>query len=122
MTTLEVGNKLVALCREGKDAVVLDTLYAPDIVSVEAAEMPNMPKEQRGLAACHGKAKWFFDNNEVHSVKVAGPFPHDNRFAVHFTYDITRKADKSRVTMDEIALYTVKNGKIIREEFFYPTS
>src|SRR5262249_49624461 len=122
MTTLEVGNKLVALCREGKDAVVVDTLYAPEIVSVEAADMPNMPREQRGVGACHAKAKWWQENNEVHSVKVAGPFPHEDRFAVHFTYDITSKRDKKRTTMDEVALYTVKNGKIVREEFFYPTS
>jgi hypothetical protein len=122
MTTLEVGNKLVALCREGKDNVVLDTLYAPDVVSVEAADMPSMPREQKGLAACHAKAKWWQDNNEVHSVKVDGPFPHGDRFAVRFSYDITRKADKKRTKMDEIALYTVKNDKIVREEFFYPTS
>ncbi len=121
MTTLEVGNKLVALCREGKDAQVLETLYDKNIVSVEAAEMPGMPREQRGVAACHNKAKWWSENNETHSVKVEGPFPHGDRFAVRFTYDITRKSDRKRNQMDEMALYTVKNGKIVREEFFYAT-
>ncbi len=119
MTTLEVGNKLVALCREGKDSQVLETLYDKDIVTVEAMDMPGMPREQKGLQACHGKAKWWSDNNEVHSVKAEGPFPNGDRFAVRFTYDITRKADKQRTKMDEIALYTVKDGKIVREEFFY---
>jgi hypothetical protein len=38
---------------------------------------------------------------------------------VRFTYDITNKPSGKRVTMDEIGLFTVKNGKIAREEFFY---
>ena len=32
---------------------------------------------------------------------------------------ITQKATNKRMTMDEIALYTIANGKIVREEFFY---
>jgi ketosteroid isomerase-like protein len=121
MTTLEVGNRLVALCREGQDEKVVNTLYDKNIVSVEAADMPNMPREQKGIGACHAKAKWWSENNTVHSAKIDGPFPHGDRFAVRFTYDITRKADGKRNTMDEIALYTVKDGKIVREEFFYNT-
>jgi ketosteroid isomerase-like protein len=121
MTTLEVGNRLVALCREGQDEKVMNTLYHPEIVSVEAAAMPGMPQEQRGLSACQGKAKWWSENNTVHSAKVEGPFPHGDRFAVRFTYDLTRKKDGQRVKMDEVALYTVKDGKIVREEFYYAT-
>jgi hypothetical protein len=50
---------------------------------------------------------------------VAGPYPNEDRFAVRFTYDITNKPSGQRMTMDEIGLFTVKNGKITREEFFY---
>jgi ketosteroid isomerase-like protein len=121
MTTLEVGQRLVSLCREGQDEQAMNTLYHPDIVTVEAAAMPNMPQEQRGLAACHAKAKWWKENNTVHSGKIDGPFPNGDRFAVRFTYDLTPKADNKRTTMDEVALYTVKDGKIVREEFFYAT-
>jgi hypothetical protein len=60
-------------------------------------------------------------NHEVHSAKVEGPWPHGNRFAVRFTYDVTNKPSGRRMQMDEIGLFTVDSGKIVREEFFYPS-
>jgi ketosteroid isomerase-like protein len=49
-----------------------------------------------------------------------GPYPHgDDRFAVRFVYDITQKPTGRRVMMDEVAVFTVANGKIVREEFYY---
>jgi len=121
MNTKEVGQRLVSLCKEGRDHEALDTLFAPDAVSVEAMSMPNMPREMRGIDAIKGKGAWWRDNHEVHSVTVDGPYPNGDRFAVRLGYDITRKQSGERVKMDEVALYTVKDGKIVREEFFYVT-
>lgn len=78
-----------------------------------------MQREAQGLAALKAKSKWWFDNHEVHSASVTGPWPHDDRFIVGFQYDITNKPSGRRMTMDEVGLYTVKDGKIVREEFFY---
>jgi ketosteroid isomerase-like protein len=119
MNTMDVGKKLVALCREGKFNECMQQLYAKDIVSVEAGAPPNMEREARGIEAVIAKGKWWEDNHEVHSATTEGPFPHDDRFAVHFVFDVTNKPSAKRIKMDEIALYTVKDGKIVREEFFY---
>ena len=121
MTTLEVGNKLVELCKQGKAHEAMEALYAPDIVAVEAAAMQNMPAETRGIDAVRAKSKWWADNHTVHSATVEGPWPNGDRFAVKFVYDVTRKAANQRFKMEEIGLYTVKNDKIVREEFFYVT-
>jgi ketosteroid isomerase-like protein len=121
MTTLEVGKKLVELCKQGKDAQCVDTLYANDIVAVEAAAMPNMPAEVHGKPKIVEKMKWWAEHHTVHSASVEGPWPQGDRFIVKFRYDLTNKADGKRTTMDEAALYTVKDGKIVREEFFYVT-
>ena len=121
MTTFEVGKKLVELCKQGKNHEALETLYAKDIVSVEAATMPGMSPESRGLEAVLAKSKWWADNNEVHSGTCDGPFPMGDRFIVRFTYDVTFKPANERRKLDEAALYTVKDGKIVREEFFYGT-
>jgi len=52
--------------------------------------------------------------------KVRGPFfSGPNQFAVHFTFDVTRKATGKRGTIEEVGLYTVKDDKITREQFFY---
>ncbi|HUV97776.1 MAG TPA: SnoaL-like domain-containing protein [Acidobacteriaceae bacterium] len=36
--------------------------------------------------------------------------------------DVTQKASGKKVHMEEMALYTVENGKIVREHFYYKTS
>jgi hypothetical protein len=66
-----------------------------------------------------GKAKWWSENHTVHSATTDGPYPNGDRFIVKFVYDITFKPESRRFTMEEMALYTVNNGKIVREEFFY---
>lgn len=119
MTTMEIARKLVELCKQGKNSEALDTLFGEDAVSVEAIEMPGGQKETRGLAGIRGKGEWWVNNHEVHSASVTGPWPHDDRFIVGFQYDVTNKPSGNRMKMDETALYTVRNGKIVREEFFY---
>ena len=119
MKTMEIANKLVELCRQGKNMESLNTLYADDAVSVEAGASEGMEREAKGLAAIKAKGEWWVANHEVHSASVSGPWPHDDRFIVGFDYDVTNKPSKNRFKMQEAGLYTVKNGKIVREEFFY---
>ena len=122
MDTKQVGDKLVELCKAGKNGEAIDTLYDKDIVSVEAQGGPSMPAEMRGIDAIRGKNQWWIENHEVHSAEVKGPFPNGDRFAVTYSYEITPKTGPEkgkRTRMEEIAVYDVKNGKIAREEFFY---
>ena len=121
--TLTVGKKLVELCKEGKAMEAINTLYSPHIVSVEAGpDSPNMKARMEGIDAVKGKATWWEQNHEVHKAEAEGPYPHHDRFIVHFKYDVTAKAGPmagKRMALDETALYTVKDGKIVQEEFFY---
>ena len=119
MTTMEIAKKLVELCRQGKNAEALDTLFSDDVVSVEAGVPPGMEREAKGLAAVKAKGEWWVANHEIHSASVSGPWPHDDRFVVGFQYDVTNKPSGQRMKLDEVALYTIRNGKIAREEFFY---
>ena len=111
MTTEEVAEKVVELCRKQAWKEALDTLYAKDIVSVEARGMDGESPEKRG------KTEWFEQNMEVHNVKVSGPFVAHDRFVVQYDIDMTDKNSKKRMQMSEVGVYTVKDGKIVREEF-----
>lgn len=119
MTTIEIANRLVELCRQGRNDEALNTLYAADAVSVEAMPMQGMDREQKGLEAIRRKGEWWVANHEVHKSSVTGPWPHGDRFIVGFAWEVTHKPSGQRIAMDEAALYTVRDGKIVREEFFY---
>jgi hypothetical protein len=121
MTTLEVGKKLVELCNQGKQKEAMETLYSQDIASIEATSMPNMPAEMHGMKAVLGKAQWWNENHVIHSSVAEGPWPKGDQFVVKFSFDVTNKPSSQRFKMEEAAVYTVQNGKIVREEFFYTT-
>lgn len=54
-----------------------------------------------------------------HSVEIGGPYVNGDQFIVRFTIDQTVKATGQRMTMDEVGVYTLKNGEIAEERFFY---
>jgi hypothetical protein len=117
MTTEEVATKLVEHCRNGEWMKAVDDLYSKDIVSVEPRDMEKMPAEMRGIDQVRGKTEWWEKSMEVHSAKVTGPFVARDTFVVQFDVDVTDKASKKRMQMSEVGIYTVKDGKVAREEF-----
>jgi ketosteroid isomerase-like protein len=117
MNTEEVAKKLAEYCRSGEWMKAVDELYAKDIVSMEPHAMENMPAEMRGIDQVRGKTEWWENNFDVHSTKVGGPFVARDTFVVQFDVDVTEKASKKRIQMSEVGIYTVKDGKVTREEF-----
>ena len=112
MTTEEVAKKVVELVRKQAWYDALDTLYDQEIVSVEATA-----PESRGKEAVRGKIDWWVNAMEVHSFKASEPFVAHDRFVVQYDADATEQESKQRRQISEVGVYTVKNGKIVREEF-----
>jgi ketosteroid isomerase-like protein len=117
--TTTIAQELVDLCRTGRNIDAINKLYSPNVVSVEPVGNEKMPATMTGIDAIRGKNEWWVANNELHSAEVNGPFVGDDQFAVQYTYDVTSKPTGQRMQMSEMALYTVKDGKIVREQFFY---
>lgn len=117
---IDVANRLVDVCRTGKEAEGLKTLYAKDCVSIEAASPGGGGVAAKGVDAIKGKHDWWYNAHDVHSTAVEGPFLHGaDRFGVIFSMDVTEKTSKRRMQMKELGIYTVADGKIVREEFYY---
>ena len=54
----------------------------------------------------------------MHGGYVGEPIVAGNHIAIAMGMDVTMKG-AGRMKMDEIALYEVKDGKIVKEQFFY---
>ena len=122
LSTLEVGKKIVELSSVHKALEAVSTLYADNVVSVEAEPMMGGQTKTEGKAAILAKNQWWMDNHDVHGMTVEGPWPHGDRFIVMFKIDVTAKGGPmsgKRFSMQECGLYTVKDGKVVKEEFFY---
>ncbi len=117
MTTREVADKLVDMCRQAKNLEAVEELYADNVVS---KEMPGYPVEiTSGIKAVHKKSEdWLANVQEFHSGDIADPVIAGNHFTTRMSFDVTFK-DRGRQQMDEVCVYEVNNGKIVNEQFFY---
>ena len=115
MSSHEVAKSFTELCRSGKMDEAARKFWSDDVVSIEP--MTGDMARLQGRKAVEGKGKWWTDNHDVHGVKVDGPFVNGDEFTVRFELDVTPKG-KARMTMTEIALYKVKDGKVVEEKFF----
>jgi len=116
MAIQDIANEIVALLGAGKDEEVARRYWSRSVRSIEAAGKDPIAE---GAEAATRKGEWFVANHDVHGVKAEGPFVNGDQFAVRLTYDMTPKDTGQRKTMDEVALYTIADGKIVEERFFY---
>lgn len=119
MNVNEIANDLVALCKTGDFKTPGEKHWADNVVSVEAGGPPGMDPVSRGKAAAVAKGEWWEGAHTIHSTSVDGPWVNGDQFTVRFHIDVTNKQSGQRQVMDEIGLYTVKDGKIVEERFFY---
>lgn len=117
MSTQDVADKLVGFCRQGQYHDAVNELYADDATS---REVPGSPNEfVKGKEAILEKGKnWFESVEEMHGVSCGDPIVAHDHFCCTMGFDATFK-EGGRMQMEELAVYKVKDGKIVSEQFFY---
>ena len=118
MTTQEVANRMYELFKENKWPEVQQELFSDDAESIEPPNSPGM-QSAKGKDAIKKKGDDF--NNmieEVHGGYTGEPIVAGNYIAFAMGIDATYKGT-GRQKMDEIAVYEVKDGKVVKEQFFY---
>jgi hypothetical protein len=117
MTTTEIAEQLVALCRQGNFEGAQKELYATDAVNIEPYATATFAKETKGLDAILEKGRRFSAMIEaVHSIAVSDPLVAGDSFACAMQLDLTIKGH-GRMTLNELCIYEVEDGKIISERF-----
>lgn len=123
MNAIEVGQRLIALTTADKDAQALDELYADNVVSVEADGSDGTPDVFEGIEAVREKHAWWNSVAAMHEVTAEGPYAaaDDNQLAIKFCMDVTMMDPETekpnRAQMTEMGIFTVENGKIVREVY-----
>ncbi len=118
MTTQEVANRFNELAQTGQWSQIQDELFSEDAASVEPSNSPGL-KSAEGIDAIRQKGQQFQTMvEEMHGGYSNEPQVAGRYFAVAMGMDCTMKG-MGRQKMDEIALYEVKDGKIVKEQFFY---
>ena len=120
MTTQDVANRFNELAQSGQWEKVQEELYADDAESIEPASAAAMGiSNAKGLDAIKKKGEAFNATvEEMHGGYSSEPHVAGNHFSVAMGMDATMKG-AGRVKMDEIAVYEVKDGKIVKEQFFF---
>ncbi len=117
MTTKQVAEKLVNYCRQGQFAEAIQELYGQNIVSIEPDGAP--VKETVGLEAVIAKGQQFNEMvEEYHGNEISDPIVADKFFSCTMKIDVTFKG-APRTSMEEVCIYKVEDGKIVKEEFFF---
>ena len=118
MTTNQIATRLVELCRQGQIDTALEELFAENAVSIEANEMMG-PKVVIGIEGIKAKSIAFQAGVEAfHGATISDPIVGGNSFAITWTMDATFKG-RGRMTIEEVCVYQVNDGKITLEQFFY---
>ena len=118
MTTQDIANRLHELFNRGDWATAQEEFFSDEAESVEPPKAQGM-QTVKGLDAIKQKGKQFGEMvEEMHGGYVSDPIVAGNHIAFAMGMDVTYKG-MGRQKMDEIAVYEVKDGKIVKEQFFY---
>ncbi len=118
MTTQEIANRLVELCRSGMYEEAQNELFSEDAESIEPAHAPGL-KTVKGLSAIKKKGEEFQQMLEaVHGGQITDPIVVGKFITLGMIMDATFKG-MGRQKMEEVAVYETRDGKIVKETFFF---
>ena len=105
--------KLTELVRTGKAVEAYHTFYAPDVLMQENSEPPRQSLQASIDRQTQATAGVTVNEFAPRTIVVEG-----DHAAIEWVIDITTP-DGGHIHIEELALQTWKNGKIVKERFYY---
>ena len=118
MTTQDVANRMNELFKTNNWNQVQEELFADDCESIEPPHAQGL-QTVKGKEAIRKKGEDFLAAiEEMHGGWSSEPLVGGNYISFAMGIDVTMKG-MGRMNMEEICVYEVKDGKIMKEQFFY---
>jgi ketosteroid isomerase-like protein len=114
MAIVDNVNDLIGLVQQGKFLEAIERFYAADATMQENQDAPRcglealLENERRVLRAVP----------DIHVARVDSFLVDGNRAAINWVFAYTNSAGQ-RIELDEVAWQEWRDGKIVRERFFY---
>jgi hypothetical protein len=119
MTTQQVADRYYELIQQHQYQQIQDELYSPDAVSIEPENDSGLPLVVQGITAMREKEALFFSQVEaMHSSYMSSIVVSTFYFSMMTGMDVTMKG-KARKRKEQICVFEVRNGKIVKDQFFY---
>jgi len=107
-----------ALWRAGQFSAAGEKYWDDDVVSIEPRQLPDgTDAECRGIDAVRAKHLRWVSTHGIEDLSIDGPFVTGDHFALFADMLIAHAGQ--RTPHSEIAVFIVRDGKIVEERYFY---
>jgi hypothetical protein len=116
----DIARDFTAMLRLGQFEAAGETFWSPDVTSVEPEALSGAtPAAVSGKAAARAKRSARFGTARIDDLGIDGPFVTGDQFALFLDMLLTDPASGQAQPFAAIAIFTVRDGRIIEERFFY---
>lgn len=120
MTIAPLAQHFTALLAAGQVDAAARTYWAENVVTIEPEENDHgSAATATGYIEAHEKLRQWLAVCELQDIVIDGPFVTGNIFALFVDMVLTSRTTGERRPFSEIAVYTVADGKITEERYFY---
>lgn len=112
----QIGAEIVAAFNQGTGDEVAQKYWSPQVVSCEGV---GVGMQWGGKEAVLAKNADWMSKHTLMGGAAEGPFVGSTGFAIKFNIHVKVNETGQEIHMNEVGVYTVQDGKIVREEFMY---
>ena len=105
------------LAKQGKNIEIQQELFAENVECIEPAHFRN-PGAAGKAAVLERLKSWYAGVEQMHDNSITEPVVMGNFFSLGMMADVTMKG-AGRMKMEEICVYEVRDGKIVKEQYFF---
>jgi limonene-1,2-epoxide hydrolase len=111
----EVARDFTAMLRAGQFEAAGNRYWADDVTSIEPMGRASVSGIEAARTQCHAR----FGAAKIDEIGIDGPFVTGDQFALFLDLMIADPASGGHRPFSEIALYTVRDGRIAEERHFF---